>query len=92
MSRPTRPLPHELTPEWPSVTSDNPMGEVARQFANNLAVAIGDRPLRVVARELSMNHTVLRKILIGETWPDLYTIARLEHELGVDLWPGRHSE
>lgn len=89
MPRSDRPAPRELTRGWPTVSSENPIGEVARQFANNLRDAIGDRPVREVARELGMNHTVLRSILVGDVWPDLYTIARLEQGLGKDLWPGR---
>ena len=29
------------------------------------------------------------RILAGEAWPDLATIAKIERGLGEDLWPGR---
>lgn len=36
-----------------------------------------------------MDHSTILAILQGRTWPDLYTVARLEQGLEADLWPGR---
>jgi transcriptional regulator with XRE-family HTH domain len=67
----------------------DPTAEVARQLAENLRLAIGDRSVRSVARAADVDHSTIAAILNGRTWPDLYTIAKLERGLGMDLWPGR---
>ena len=89
MSRPSRLHPCELVDSWPDVPSIDPTAEVARQLAENLRLAIGDRSVRSVARDADVDHATISAILRGRTWPDLYTIAKLERGLGVDLWPGR---
>lgn len=83
--------PNQLTPEWPDVESQDPIGEVARQFAINLRTAMGARTLRDVAKLTDVDHTTIQAILQGRSWPDLYTMAKLEFGLGVDLWPGRRG-
>lgn len=89
MSRPVRLLPKDLAARWPDLPGDDPFGEVARRFAENLRMAIGNRTLRAVAEEAGLNHTTILAILEGRTWPDLQTLAKLEHGTSVDLWPGR---
>jgi transcriptional regulator with XRE-family HTH domain len=71
------------------VPSVDPTAEVARQLAENLRLAIGERSVRSVARDADVDHATIAAILRGRTWPDLYTIAKLERGLGADLWPGR---
>jgi transcriptional regulator with XRE-family HTH domain len=89
MSRPARTLPRDLATRWPDLPGADPFGEVARRFAENLRLAIGDRSLRAVAEDAGLNHTTILAILDGRTWPDLQTLAKLERGTGVDLWPGR---
>ena len=89
MSRPSRLHPRELVENWPDMPSVDPTAEVARQLAANLRAAIGDRSLRSAARETDVDHATISAILNGRTWPDLYTIAKLERGLSADLWPGR---
>jgi len=36
-----------------------------------------------------VDHTTISKILNGQVWADIATLARLEAGLGADLWPGR---
>jgi hypothetical protein len=91
MPRDKRAKPHELSTNWPDEQSANPNGEVARQFALNLRKSIGDRSLRAAGDDAGVDHTTILAILAGRTWPDLETISKLEHGLGVDLWPGRIS-
>ena len=50
----------------------------------------GGRSGRSRERPAWTTNTVAR-ILRGETWPDIATVAHLEHGLGADLWPGRGS-
>jgi len=69
--------------------SVDPIGEVARQFALNLRRAIGDRSLRAAAQATGVDHSTIQAILQGRTWPDLFTMAKLENGLEIDLWPGR---
>ena len=75
--------------DWPHVASLDPIGEVARLFAENLRIAIGDRSIRAAANDAGVDHSTIMAVLQGRTWPDLATIARLEMGFGVDLWPGR---
>ncbi|WP_285462284.1 helix-turn-helix transcriptional regulator [Agromyces sp. NBRC 114283] len=89
MARPPRPSPREVAPGWPDVEAVDPVGEVARLFARNVADAIGDRSVRAVAKDTGVDHTTILSLLAGRAWPDLATIAKLELGLGVDLWPGR---
>lgn len=70
--------------------SKDPVGEVARRFALNLRDAIGDRSLRAASEATGVDHTTIQAILQGRTWPDLYTLAKLEQGLDADLWPGRN--
>lgn len=88
MARPSRNLPnHEAGSTWPDERLDDAPSEVARQLALNLRTAMGRRSTRGVRSATGVDHTTVADILKGTTWPDLNTIARLEHGLGVDLWP-----
>lgn len=90
MARTERKKPAELAPApWPDVESPSPAGEAARQFTRKLRNAIGGASLRSAAASAGINHATLLKILAGQTWPDLETIAKLETGLKADLWPGR---
>jgi len=92
MARTSRKTPVELAPApWPEVPSPDPVGEVGRQISIRLRAAIGKRTLRAVASAIGMNHSTLVGILDGTSWPDAETLARLEHGLGVDIWPGRQE-
>ncbi len=61
----------------------------AQLFARRLEQAVGDRPLREVARAAGLSHSTLLAVMRGHRWPDMVTIAKLEQALDVDLWPGR---
>ncbi|MEX1080160.1 MAG: helix-turn-helix transcriptional regulator [Homoserinimonas sp.] len=90
MARMARKTPAELAPKpWPSSPSDDHAGEVARQFTLNLRDAIGTKSIRAAAEAAGVNHSTLLGIMEGRTWPDLETIAKIEHGLQADLWPGR---
>lgn len=88
--RHARPSPseHVLGGEWPDGSFDAYDAEVAAGFVRNLQVAIGSRSLREVARQAGIHHTTVMRILAGDVWPDLSSIARLELALGCPLWPG----
>lgn len=81
-----RASPATLSPKWPDQPSTNPAGEAARRFAVNLRAAIGDKPVRAVAREAGIDEGTIRKILVGQSWPDLRTIWGLESALGAELY------
>lgn len=87
MARTTRPTPRELAVDWPRVASGDPIGEIARGFTLNLIEAIGDRSLRSVAEATGVGHASLSRIIEGQLWPDMWTVARLERGLGRALWP-----
>lgn len=74
---------------WPSGRVAGPrVVEYALAFAQALDQAIGDRPVREVARRAELSHSTLLAVLHGERWPDMITIAKLEECLQADLWPG----
>ena len=76
---------------WPHApTSGPPEAEVARQIAMRLIDVIGDRSFRDVATIVGVSHTTLSAIAAGRRWPDIATVARLEHALECDLWPHRN--
>lgn len=82
----TRATPAMLSPEWPDHPSTDPAGEAARRFALNLKAAIGDRAVREVSRAAGLDEGTIRKILRGESWPDLRTIWKLESSLDAQLY------
>jgi len=88
MSRPARSSPRERSESWPDVKSEDPSGEIARQFSVNLRDAIGALSLRAASVRTGVDHSTILSILQGRVWPDLDTIAKLERGLGVNLWPG----
>lgn len=91
MGRPIRPTPASSTPGWPEGPGPDPVTETARLFALNLSATLTTRrlSLRQARDATGVDHTSIADIINGQTWPDLHTIARLEHGLDVDLWPGR---
>ncbi|GAA1968187.1 hypothetical protein [Agromyces allii] len=86
MGRTAREKPRELTSSWPDVPSQDPAGEVARQFALKLAQAAGGRSIRAMAEEAAVDEGTIRRVIAGESWPDLRTIARLELSLKKRLY------
>ena len=66
----------------------DPSAEVARRFAQNLKIAMGDSSLRAAAQLTGVDHSTIQSILQGRAWPDLETIAKLERGFGTALWPG----
>ncbi|MBT2496198.1 helix-turn-helix domain-containing protein [Microbacterium sp. ISL-59] len=78
--------PAMLSPKWPDEPSADPSGEAARRFALNLRAAIGERSVRGVARDVGLDEGTIRKILLGESWPDLRTIWKLESALEAHLY------
>lgn len=87
VSRPVRLTPRALCADWPRVTSTDVVGEVARKFAVNVLAAIGERSLRDIEMVTGVDHSAIAKVLAGESWPDLATIAKLEIGMNVRLWP-----
>lgn len=75
-----------LSSEWPDQPSSDPASEAARRFALNLKAAIGERSVREVARDAGIDEGTIRKILLGESWPDLRTSWRLESSLETQLY------
>jgi ribosome-binding protein aMBF1 (putative translation factor) len=88
MRKPARARPVDLAPApWPERPANDPIGEVARRFAVNVRSALRGRSLRSVAAAADVDHATISRILAGQVWPDLSTIARLERTLSVTLWP-----
>ena len=94
MARPRRPAPraHRVSGEWPQAKLDgDPAAQAAQEFVVRLAAAAGERSLRAVEAATGVDHDTVARILRGDTWPDIATVANLEHGLKADLWPGRMS-
>ena len=89
MARTSRATPNEGgAGEWPTVTREDPIQEVARQFVVNVRHAMGDASIRSTAARADIDHNTLRKVLAGEAWPDMIVIAKLERSFHKNLWPG----
>ena len=88
MGRTSRAKPRELTESWPDVEAVDRHGEVARRYVLSLRAAIGARSVRSVARDAGLDEGTVRRVLAGESWPDLHTISRLNDSLGGGLYPG----
>ncbi|AXT86255.1 XRE family transcriptional regulator [Aeromicrobium sp. A1-2] len=87
MPRPRRDAPSTFSADWPSAACSDPDAEVLRRIAVNLRAAIGDRSLRSVAADSGIHHSLVAKVLDGQAWVEVVTVARLERGLGARLWP-----
>ncbi len=84
------PASYLVSGSWPDGRVDGPVEAWAvQQLCLRLREAMGGRGLREVARAADVNHSSLRALLLGQAWPDVVTLARLEAAVGADLWPGR---
>ncbi|WP_336084638.1 helix-turn-helix domain-containing protein [Nocardia sp. SSK8] len=87
MPRPHRLRPRDFTADWPSAPATTAIAEAVRLLATNLRTVLGAISVRDAAVRTGVHHSVIARILAGTSWPDAETIARLETELGVPLWP-----
>jgi len=87
MARPTRPPPNAYGDTWPDAACTDPAAETARQFAINLTKAIDGRSLRTIGELTDVDYSAISRILNGDTWADLSTVARLEHGLNTAIYP-----
>lgn len=87
MPRPRRPAPADTVDDWPDTPSPLPETETARHVAVNLRAAIDGISLRQARQLTGVDHSTISDICNGRVWPDLHTLARLEHGLNTRLWP-----
>ena len=83
--RPARELPANLCVDWPNLPSDDPVAEQARQLVINLREAMGERSIQQVATITGVDRATIGAMLLGRSWPDIVTLAKLENGLGP-LW------
>ncbi|MFJ5233167.1 helix-turn-helix domain-containing protein [Kitasatospora sp. NPDC088391] len=86
--------PRDLTedPEaWPRLVAGDVGAEVVRNISGRLAEALTGQELslRQVAAGAGVNRQAIADLLAGRSWPDVATVARLEHFLNVPLYPHR---
>ncbi|MEU0693850.1 helix-turn-helix transcriptional regulator [Streptomyces niveus] len=79
---------------WPDgqLRADAPVSAVyARAFALRLREVIEERGLNpyAVERITGVSRRTVERTLKGQVLPDFGAVARLETELGADLWPRR---
>lgn len=60
---------------------------VVRLLVRRLTEAMADRSVPDLAAAAGVHHRTLYALIAGERVPDAATVAKLERELGVDLWP-----
>lgn len=91
MGRRKREVPRSASADWPNAACGDPVAEEIRLIAVRLAQVRDEQglSLRQVAELASTTHPVVAALLKGEAWPEVATIVRLEHALGVDLWRPR---
>lgn len=95
MPRPRRPPPraHVRSGAWPHAELDgDATAETAQQFVAALATATRGLSLREISAQTGVEHSTIGAVLAGDTWPDIVTLARLEHGLDATLWPTRKRE
>ncbi len=61
-------------------------------ISRRLRAAVGERPLRDVAREVELSPQTVANLLHGRSWGDAVTVARLESVLKVQLWGDEHLD
>ncbi len=82
---------------WPEgpFRADTPLyATVTAHLVQRLQAEMTQRrlSLRALAVPAGIDPTSLSRLVTGKVVPDLGTIATLEQELGVDLWPGRPAD
>ncbi|MGP4027196.1 helix-turn-helix domain-containing protein [Actinomadura sp. 3N407] len=79
-----------VTGDWPEGTAsaDHPAA-VAQQVARRLGLWRTENrySLKRLGKESGVNRQTIANLLNGAKWPDLRTLALLEHSTGVPLWP-----
>ncbi|MDF2260478.1 helix-turn-helix transcriptional regulator [Streptomyces ferralitis] len=86
--RPPRELARD--PEtWPDGIIGDEAAAVIQDIARALAAALQEqgRSLRQAATGSGVNRQAIADLLAGQCWPDVATVARLEHFLAVPLYP-----
>jgi lambda repressor-like predicted transcriptional regulator len=60
-----------------------------QDIARHLAAAIADQgwSLRRLSLAAGVNRQAIADLLAGRSWPDVATVARLDHATGQHLWP-----
>lgn len=72
--------------DWPNERCKDPVAEQARQLVINLREAMAQRSIREIASITGVDRATIGAVLQGKSWPDIATLAKLEHALGP-LWP-----
>jgi DNA-binding phage protein len=87
-----RPRPADYAAEgvWPHCTLEDDAPVWAR-YALHVSGALQERLRDVNVSELQRTtgiaRSTIRRIIQGETWPDVVTLAHLEEALHIRLWP-----
>jgi DNA (cytosine-5)-methyltransferase 1 len=85
-----QPSEHIAIGEWPDGVLDTVAPAEARYaqcMARALKSAAAKDSVRGIAHRAGLGDAVIRKIISGQTYPDLRTVARLEEAAGVALIP-----
>ncbi len=60
---------------------------VARHVARTIRKQSQNLGMRELARRSDTSHTTIRRVVAGEIWPNLETIAKLEAAIDEKIWP-----
>lgn len=72
--------------EWPGSPQDaDPDVAYLQRAVARLTEATAGVSTRAIARQAELGHVTVKRILEGETWPDSYSLAKLERAFGP-LW------
>lgn len=85
-----RPADYLVAGSWPEGTlvHDAPAAaRYAQHISRVLAKRLAAENVSDVARRTGIARSTLRRICDGLTWGDVVTLAKLEQELNVRLWP-----
>ncbi|WP_254665824.1 helix-turn-helix transcriptional regulator [Streptomyces sp. WMMB 322] len=74
---------------WPRADVADPAAAVIQHIARSLSGVIEERglSLRRCAERSGVNRQAIADLIVGNCWPDVATLVRLEDSLGTPLYP-----
>jgi DNA-binding phage protein len=91
-ARPAPPSSYDTAKRWPDASfrdvEDEAIREaclIAQDIARAVRQGIGTRSVTELAAQSGVDRKLLHKLMDGETWPAIYTVARLFHLLEREI-------
>lgn len=83
-----RPVDYVLSGNWPNAELGESLpAEFAQIFARNLSLMTAGNSLRDIGRRAQLSPQTIQFLQLGETWPDMVSVVKLEIVFRTILWP-----